>query len=105
MFDTVKIKSEAAIIAKEFNLSLLVVFGSQARQRTHPKSDVDFGFLAKKKLGLKDVANLQHEFSKRLKINNLEMHDLNSAPPLLLKHVARDAVLLYEEEEIGRAHV
>lgn len=98
MVDIEKIKTKVSALAPKHELLLLMVFGSQAAGKTHPKSDVDFGFLAQKRMGLLEIAKMQLEFSKKLKIPNLEMVDLKLATPLLLKNIARDAILLYQKE-------
>ena len=36
-------KNEMAEIAEKYGLDFIVLFGSQATGRTHPKSDVDIG--------------------------------------------------------------
>lgn len=98
MIDLEKIKSESLALAKKHNLSLFLLFGSQASGKTHPKSDVDFGFLAPKRLSPKEIAKMQFELSEKLKIKDLEIVDLKEAPPLLLKNIARDSILLYQSE-------
>lgn len=85
-------------LVKKYQLTLLVLFGSHARGKTHSKSDVDFGFLAKTALGPAGIAAMQTEFIQRLRIKNIEITDLKQAPPLLLQRVARQSILLHEEE-------
>lgn len=96
--DIAAIKDKIRPLAEKYHLKLVVLFGSEARNKTHPQSDVDFGFLADRRLSLKDIAKMQFDFSGILKIGNLEMHDLSNAPPLLLKNIATESILLYEGE-------
>lgn len=96
--DIQKIKSGIGGLVKEHRLSLVVLFGSQATGKTHSQSDVDFGFLAEKNMSLGDIAKMQFEFSQEIGIKNLELLDLKTAPPLLLKQVAQKSILLYEKE-------
>lgn len=65
MIDLEKIKIELLDLVKKRNLSLFLLFGSQADDKTHPKSDVDFGFLASEKLRPKEIAKMQFELSKK----------------------------------------
>lgn len=95
--DLEKIKEQVSVIAGKYKLSLLVLFGSQASEKTHRKSDVDFGFIAHRKMSLKEIAEMQFDFSEKLKIKNLELVDLKTSPPFLLKNVAQNSVLLYQE--------
>lgn len=85
-------------LVRKYQLTLLVLFGSHARGKTHHQSDVDFGFLAKIAVGPADIAAMQTEFIQRLQIKNIEMTDLKQAPPLLLRRLAERSILLHEDE-------
>jgi len=93
-----KIKSEIERLAPKYHLSLVVLFGSQVNNKTHPQSDVDLAFLSREQLRPSDIAKLNFEFSSRLGVKDLELVDLKNAPPLLLKQIAKKSILLYEEE-------
>lgn len=99
MLDIEKIKPDIKQLAEKYGLSLVVLFGSQATGKTHMKSDVDLAFLAKKPMNLMEIVKMQAEFSKELKIRDLETVALNGAHPFLLKQVAQKSVVLYEEEK------
>lgn len=96
--DIEETKSKIEKLAKKHHLSLMVLFGSQATEKTHPQSDVDFAFLSEKQTSLSDIAKIEFEFSNELGIKNLELVDLKNAPPLLLKQIAKKSILLYEKE-------
>ena len=49
-------------------------------------------------MSLIGIARMQSIFTQKLKLKNLEMVDLKTAPPLLLKKVATESILLYEKE-------
>lgn len=98
MFNISKIKPGVKKTAQKYHLSLVVLFGSQVSGRTHPQSDVDFAFLSEKRMSLIEIAKMQIAFSQKLELKNLELVDLKTAPPLLLKQVAGKSVLLYEKE-------
>lgn len=85
-------------LAHKRGLVLGVLFGSQATGRTHPRSDVDVGFVADRELGLYDIAGLQEELMTSTGQADIEMVDLKNAPPLLLKKAAEEGILLYERE-------
>ncbi len=99
MLDLEKIKPNIKQLAEKYDLSLIILFGSQATGKTHPKSDVDLAFLAKSPMNLMEIAKMQAEFSEELKIRDLEMTALNGAHPFLLKQVAQKSIVLYEEEK------
>lgn len=90
-------------LAQGFGLSLVALFGSQASGKTHKKSDVDIAFLSDEKMGLYDIAKMQIEFEQILKIGKIELVDLRNAPPLLLKEIAKNSVLLYERDALALA--
>ncbi len=98
MINLEEIKLKIKELAPKYNLSFLVLFGSQAKGKTHPKSDVDFAFLPENQMGLIDIAKMAFDFSENLKIKNLEMTSLKNVSSLLLKQVARNSIILYEKE-------
>ena len=93
-----KIKPDIEKLAHKYHLTLVVLFGSQARGKTHAKSDVDLAFSSETNLSPYDVAKMQLEFTQRLKLKNIELVDLHNASPLLLREVARQAIVLYEKD-------
>ena len=97
--DIEKLKPKIAELAEKYGLSLVLLFGSQATGKTHPKSDVDIAFLTEKRLDLMDTIKLQMVFSETQKIKDLELVDIKNAGPLLLKQIAEKSVLLYENKK------
>lgn len=95
-----EMKRAARHIAGTNGLFLVLLFGSRARGTPHAKSDFDFGVLGMTVLLPKEIARLSFLFSQEMKIKerNIEIVDLKSAPPLLLKRVAKEAISLYEKE-------
>ena len=85
-------------LAVKNGIVLGVLFGSQATGRTHSQSDVDVGFIAQQKLGLMDIAKIQEALMVSTSYDMIELVDLKNAPPLLLKSVAEEGILLYEKE-------
>lgn len=77
---------------------MVVLFGSQATGKTHPKSDTDLAFLSEESMGPMDIAIMTEDFSAELGIKNLEFVRLNGAYPFLLKQVAQKSKILYEKE-------
>lgn len=76
---------------------LAVLFGSTARGKAGPRSDVDLGILLEPyspKLRFKVEAELG-----RAARNAVDVVLLDEAPPLLRFEVTRDGVLLFEREE------
>jgi len=85
-------------LAEKHGLVLVALFGSVAKGKIHKQSDVDLAVLAEHRLRPAELAEMQFDFSQNLSIKDLELADLKSASPLLLKQIAQYAKLLYEKE-------
>ncbi|MEK7169744.1 MAG: nucleotidyltransferase domain-containing protein [Patescibacteria group bacterium] len=93
-------KAAIAEIARKYGLSFVVLFGSQARGKTHPQSDIDIG-VAKRAASYFEEAHvplidLGGELSDLFRRDDLEVVNLSDASPTLMRVVVRDARLLYE---------
>jgi predicted nucleotidyltransferase len=75
-------------------LELVVLFGSAAKGRMRPRSDVD---LAVSCMGAADLDSLYLALAPRLGTDRLDLVDLRRASPLLMMEVARSGRPLYEE--------
>jgi len=97
-----KIKLAIKKLAPKYQLSLVLLFGSQATGKTHFGSDADIAYLAEKRTRPIKEARMALEFSKKLKINarDLELVNLKEAPPFLLRQIADKSILLYEKEAL-----
>lgn len=95
-----KMKPMVRELAQKYHLLLVVLFGSQARGKTHAQSDIDIAFLSSPPMGLSGIAAMQFEFTQKLHLKNIELVDLRGASPLLLREVARQPELLYEKEPL-----
>lgn len=91
------IKNEAKLIAEKNDLSLVLLFGSQVREKTHAESDYDVAILGEKPFSPLELANFGFIFSRSLKIKEVDISDLKTLPPLLLKQIAIEGVALYEK--------
>lgn len=91
-------KEELTKIAEKYGLNLLVLFGSQATGKTHPKSDVDIGYTANGQLELNTRFEIGKDISRVLERDDIELVDLQRISPLMKKIVADEGVLLYERE-------
>jgi len=91
-------KKEIGEIAQKYGLDLVVLFGSQATGRTHPKSDVDIGYTAPKSLEFKTQVEILAELFRVLDRDDVEFVNLQRVSPVMKKIVADEGVLLYERE-------
>ena len=96
-------KEKFVSVAEQYNLKLIVLFGSRARNETTKLSDIDIAVLAQ------DVSSLNNAKSQLSLIFDLQyiMKDegdidlviLNSASPFLKYQVAMEGITLYEQSE------
>ena len=98
VIDVQLLKPAAEKIAEQFRLSLLVLFGSQAGGVTHPKSDMDIGVMSDHRLRPRELAEIGFQLTQSLKLPDIEVADLKTLPPLVLKNIAEQSLLLYESE-------
>lgn len=94
---------QLAEIASAFHLRLIVVFGSTVRGRMHPESDLDLGVLVRKKLTLSKRTALWSKFS-RLFPCEVDLTVLDHLDPVIKFQIAREGVLLFEDEPDRWAH-
>lgn len=84
-------------LAKKYNISLIILFGSQAKGDTHSHSDTDVAFLPEKDISTEDELNLIGELGGILK-SDIDSVNLKKASPLILYHVFKYGKPLYEKE-------
>ncbi len=90
-------KNKIAEIAKRYNLTLIVLFGSQVTGFTHKESDVDLAYKSSKKLSFHDEVLLNTEFTEIVRNDKVSLVNLKTASPLLLKQIVTNAIVLFEE--------
>ena len=91
-------KEKIADIAKRHNLTLLVLFGSQATGHTHKQSDVDVGYLADRDIDYREKYDISLELARIFKNPEVELVNLNNVSPEFKKQVADTGIVLYERE-------
>lgn len=90
-------KEKIVGIAKRHNLTLMVLFGSQATGHTHKKSDVDVGYLADREINYQGNYDISLELAQIFKNPDVELVSLNNISPELKKQVADTGIVLYED--------
>ncbi len=91
-------KENIAEIAKKFGFTLVVLFGSQVRGKTHRTSDVDIGFLSDKTMSLREIADIEFEMAQKLSIPTIELVHLGGMASLFLRQVTNEGIVLYEDK-------
>ena len=83
-------------IAKRYNLSLILAFGSYVTNKIHPNSDLDIAVLSKKDFNdYKEYCDLLSNLSKLFPEKEIDLVFINHADPLLLKKILESCQLLY----------
>lgn len=91
-------KAEIATLAKKHGLDLVLLFGSQASGKTHASSDIDVAVYGQRAFRPIELAKMQYDFSKLLRFEDVELVDIKSASPLLLRELYQNSILLYQAD-------
>lgn len=83
-------------LADEFGLCFVVLFGSRATGQTHPESDFDIAYSADRKVDFDEEIKINTRLTEILGNINVQLVNMKTAPPLLLKRITGQAVVLYE---------
>jgi len=94
--ETIK-KINMSPVAQQYNLSLVVLFGSQARGTAVGSSDIDIAILSHGEFSLHDEMAVEESFKKIIGTDSVQVINMRSAPPLLLREIMRDGAVLYQE--------
>ncbi|MBI3761678.1 MAG: nucleotidyltransferase domain-containing protein [Chloroflexi bacterium] len=89
----------AALIAlcREYDLDLVILFGSRATGKTHQHSDIDIGVLRRGgPVPTDQVLDLDFKLSQIIKPGEVDIVDLRRASGLLRHTACEKGVLLYE---------
>jgi predicted nucleotidyltransferase len=99
MFDK-KTKAELIDLAKKYNLSLFILFGSRA-SNTHKKtSDYDFAFYKDKTISLKNEQNIFEEIMTILKYEKVDIININTNHSHYLRNeIFSKGICIYENQE------
>jgi uncharacterized protein len=97
--DIQKKKGEIEKYALEQALSLVVLFGSTATGDTHKNSDIDIAVRTNRPLSPRERADIALSFELLLNTGPVDVVDIKSASPLLMRQIADDGILLFEDKE------
>jgi len=84
-------------LIKDFDLDLVVMFGSRARGEPRSDSDTDIAVRSVRELSRDEELTLAAELDKIYP--NVDLCDTRKASPLLLGAIGNDAKLLYQARE------
>jgi len=90
-------KKQISKICNEHGLKYLIIFGSQLTSYIHKKSDLDIGFVSKKKLNINQIDKLFMQLSL-LFAENIDLVDLHDVSYLMHMEIFKNYYLLYENQ-------
>ncbi|MBU2578882.1 hypothetical protein KKA09_02080 [Patescibacteria group bacterium] len=89
-------------IAKKYELDLLLLFGSQVKNKKyiHQESDFDIAFAttAKKELNGKELIDLNCDLIDIFNCDRIDMVNLKNEDPFLRQEIAKNSQLLFGDE-------
>ncbi len=91
------VKQKIEVLAGKYELILLVLFGSQVSGFTHAESDVDVAYLSDRKLNFDEEVLLNFDLTEIFGNDKVSLVNFKTAPPLLLKQIVTNALVLYEK--------
>ena len=92
-------RTALAELCREYELDLVILFGSRARGQARADSDSDLGILSRGGLiPSDDMSKLYARLREITGLPEIDLIDLRRAPPLLKYNAAHDAMVLYESE-------
>ena len=83
-------------IARTHVLDLVVLFGSVARGTTHRRSDLDVAVRGVQPLTLREQATIALAFAPVFGRSDIDVRDLRTLPPRILRGIARDGIVCFE---------
>lgn len=93
---TPDIQVKVAEVARKYDLSLVLLFGSQATGNTHKESDVDIAYLSEAPLSLGDESKLVVDLIQIFRSEVVDLTSIRGASPLLLREIVRTGKVLFE---------
>ncbi len=87
-------------LADKYQLDLILIFGSRAKGNFHPESDIDIAVYRKDILSETEKIQLTYELCNVFHIDNIDLVDLRTAPPLLVHEVLKDYEVLFQRDKM-----
>ncbi|MCX6719028.1 MAG: nucleotidyltransferase domain-containing protein [Candidatus Taylorbacteria bacterium] len=99
MVDIESIKPKIRELAEKYGVSLIVLFGSQVKGKTHKESDFDIAYYSEKKLDFNEEIKLDSNLTDVFRSNEVQLINLKKASPLLAREITRDCIILFERKD------
>lgn len=89
------LKPEIEKLAKKYNLSLVLLYGSHAKRNIRTDSDIDLAVLGVKPVSTDDIIALSNGFAQIFEVNEIDVKSLHKTDSLFRYQVMQNSVLLY----------
>ena len=90
-----EVKTEIAHLAKEHNLLLVMLYGSQVRGKVYKDSDIDIAVLGSRPIPFEQLIDLNNEFAEIFKVREIDVKSLHNTNFLFRYQVMSKGILLY----------
>ena len=100
------LKKQLNMIFKKHEVTSAYLFGSQAKGKTGPLSDIDIALYFNETVGPDERFDLRLEVLGELmdlfKTNEIDLVVLNDAPPLLTHRILKEGILIFSDNDKKR---
>ncbi len=94
-----QLKSKLNMLVSFYNIKLLYVFGSYAKNKSNKKSDLDIAILLEDGYNPTIKLNIIGELVDIFNRDDVDLVILNNANPVLKHQIIKHGIVLYEESE------
>lgn len=96
-------------ILKKYPVVFAYIFGSHAKGKTGPMSDIDIAVFFRPKISEEKQRKLRYKIQNDIEIalsmpEKIDIVPLNNAQPLLEREVVYDGKIIYNQDDAKRAH-
>lgn len=88
------------VLAKKYQLKLILLFGSRVTGKTHKESDFDVAYLPEKNLSFDEETDINLQFIGIFSHDRIDTVDLRKASPLLLYGIFKNCQVLFAEDDL-----
>lgn len=89
------LKPKIGELAKKHNLSLVLLYGSQASGKISKDSDIDIAVLGIRPISTEGLIGLHNEFAQIFEVKEIDVKSLHNTDALFRYQVMHNAILLY----------
>lgn len=100
MIDLPQLQQKIVEIAPQYAIEAAFLYGSQAREETHPKSDVDIALMTTRPLTFEENYAIS-EGIRQIVRKDVQVVTFRDASPVLLRQIADEGITLFGKDTIA----